>query len=55
MRYDIKTSRHAEFLEVLHRLEGRSGQMKAGELVYLRYLKAYETSYSGDTNTPSRR
>ena len=46
--YDIKTSRHAEFLEVLRRLEDRSGQMKAGELVYLRYLKAYESSYSGD-------
>ncbi len=46
--YDIKTARHAEFLEVLRKLEDRSGQMKAGELVYLRYLKAYETSYSGD-------
>ena len=46
--YDIKTSRHAEFLDVVRRLEDRSSQMKAGELVYLRYLKAYETSYSGD-------
>ncbi len=44
---DVKTSDHAEFLEIVHRLDADRQHLSAVQLTYLRYLQAYALSYSG--------
>jgi diguanylate cyclase (GGDEF)-like protein len=47
---DVKTSDHAQFLEIVHRLDADRQHLSAVQLTYLRYLKAYEMSYGGNYN-----
>jgi len=44
---DVKTSDHAQFLEIVHRLDADRQQLSAVQLTYLRYLQAYELSFGG--------
>jgi diguanylate cyclase (GGDEF)-like protein len=45
---EVKTSNHAEFLDILHRLDPNRARLSRVQQVYLRYLEAYHLSYSGD-------
>jgi diguanylate cyclase (GGDEF)-like protein len=45
---DVKTSNHAEFLEVLQRLDADRDHLSPAQQMYLRYLDAYKLAFSGD-------
>ena len=47
----VKTSNHAEFLELLKRLDDESGKLSSEQQLYLRYLKAWQIAYRGDNET----
>jgi diguanylate cyclase (GGDEF)-like protein len=45
---EIKTSNHAEFLDVLERLDADREHLSSAQQMYLRYLDAYRLAFSGD-------
>jgi diguanylate cyclase (GGDEF)-like protein len=45
---DVKTSNHAEFLDVLQRLDADRNHLPPAQQMYLRYLDAYKLAFSGD-------
>ncbi len=45
---EIKTSNHAEFLDVLQRLDADREHLSSAQQMYLRYLDAYKLAFSGD-------
>lgn len=47
----IKTSNHAEFIELLKQLDGDAMALSAEQKWYLRFLDAWEAAYSGDYET----
>jgi diguanylate cyclase (GGDEF)-like protein len=47
----IKTSNHAEFMELLKQLDGDAMGLSAEQQWYLRFLDAWEAAYSGDYET----
>jgi diguanylate cyclase (GGDEF)-like protein len=47
----VKTSDHAEFLELLKRLGDESAKLSSEQQLYLRYLKAWQIAYRGDNKT----
>jgi diguanylate cyclase (GGDEF)-like protein len=47
----VKTSNHAEFLELLNRLGEESEKLSSEQQLYLRYLKAWQIAYRGDNKT----
>ena len=44
----IKTSNHAEFVQILHRLEQERARLPPEQQSYLRYLEAWQVAYAGD-------
>jgi diguanylate cyclase (GGDEF)-like protein len=44
----LKTSQHAEFQVLMHRLEGSSVAFSAQQKLYLRFLEAWQAAYEGD-------
>jgi diguanylate cyclase (GGDEF)-like protein len=47
----VKTSNHAEFLDLLNRLGEESEKLSSEQQLYLRYLKAWQIAYRGDNKT----
>jgi tetratricopeptide (TPR) repeat protein len=47
----VKTSNHAEFLELLKRLGDESAKLSSEQQLYLRYLEAWQIAYRGDNKT----
>ncbi|MBB6188616.1 GGDEF domain-containing protein [Rhodanobacter sp. MP7CTX1] len=47
----IKTSNHAEFAELMQRLDNEATKMPPEQQLYLRYLKAWQVGYGGDYET----
>jgi diguanylate cyclase (GGDEF)-like protein len=48
---NVKTSNHAEFLELLKQLGDESPKLTSEQQLYLRYLKAWQIAYRGDNKT----
>ncbi len=44
----IKSAKHDEFLELLQRLDADPSKLSASQQMQLRYLKAWQTAYTGD-------
>jgi len=45
---DIKTSNHAEFTALIQQLSNDAAKLSPEQKLYLRYLKAWQTTYRGD-------
>jgi diguanylate cyclase (GGDEF)-like protein len=44
----IKTSDHAEFIQLMKRLGGEANELSPRQQIYLHYLQAWEVGYQGD-------
>ena len=48
---DIKSANHAEFTDLIHRIDAQSARLTPPQQLYLRYLKAWQSVYFGDLKT----
>jgi diguanylate cyclase (GGDEF)-like protein len=45
---DLRTSNHAEFIQLIKQLDGKAKEFSPSERMYLRYLQAWELGYQGN-------